>query len=131
MRFTDPVTTLEPLHYEKEVLLALILNFPSKIEPVTVRARPTHRIVVEILDNVRPRRTRWAMQFEIQEAAGYEALKGLKDAAVAVGYRHRFWVKGTRALRQFLAETAGLVMTGKVAVWVDGLRVQPRVKRSA
>ncbi|RWH85218.1 MAG: hypothetical protein EOQ86_09630, partial [Mesorhizobium sp.] len=73
--------------------MAQILKFPSKkIEPVTVRSRQQHRIAVEILDDVRPRRTRWIVQFEIQEAAGHGALKGFKDAAVAVGYRHRFWV---------------------------------------
>ncbi|KAB1089228.1 hypothetical protein F4V91_24520 [Neorhizobium galegae] len=112
--------------------MAQILKFPSKkIEPVTIRSRLKHRIAVEILDDVRPRRTRWIVQFEIQEAAGYDALKGFKDAAVAVGYRHRFWVSGTHPLRQFVAETAGLVATGKVALWVDGVRVQPRIKRSA
>jgi hypothetical protein len=74
-----------------------ILNFPTKkIEPVTVRSRQKHRIAVEIFDGVRARRTRWIVQFEIQEAAGYGAVKGFKDAAVAVGYRHRFWVGGTR-----------------------------------
>ena len=109
-----------------------ILNFPTKkIEPVTVRSRQKHRIAVEILDGVRARRTRWIVQFEIQEAAGYGAVKGFKDAAVAAGYRHRFWVGGTRPVREFVAETADLVATGKVAIWIDGARVQPRIKRSA
>lgn len=56
-----------------------ILNFPTKkIDPVTVRSREKHRIAVEILDGVRARRTRWTVQFEIQEVAGYGAVKGFK-----------------------------------------------------
>ncbi|KJC55881.1 hypothetical protein UP10_36295 [Bradyrhizobium sp. LTSPM299] len=109
-----------------------ILNFPTKkIEPVTVRSRQKHRIAIEILDGVWARRTRWIVQFEIQEVAGYGALKGFKDAAVAIGYRHRFWVVGTRPAREFVAETADLVAAGKVTIWIDGARVQPRIKRSA
>ena len=65
-----------------------ILNFPTKkIEPVTVRSRQKHRIAVEILDGVRARRTRWIVQFEIQEAAGYGAVKGsvFKIPAISSG----------------------------------------------
>lgn len=109
-----------------------ILKFPTQnIESVAVRSGQKHRISVEILDDVRPRRTRWVVQFEIQEAAGYDALRGFKDVAVARGYRHRFWVGGTRLVRRFVAETTDLVATGKVAIWIDGVRVQPRIKRSA
>jgi hypothetical protein len=112
--------------------MAKILKFPLKsIAPVTIRSRQWHRIAVDILDNVRPRQTRWTVQFEIQDVAGFHALAGFKDAAVALGYRHRFWVKGTPGVRQFLAETAKLVAIGKVAVWVDGVRVLPRIKRIA
>ncbi|MER8808241.1 hypothetical protein [Mesorhizobium australicum] len=112
--------------------MAQILKFPTKkIQPVTVRSRQKHRIAVEILGDVRARRIRWVVQFEIQEVAGYGALDGFKDAAVAVGYRHRFWVSGSRPVRQFVAETADLVAAGKVAIWIDGVKVQPRIKRNA
>jgi hypothetical protein len=70
--------------------MAKILAFPTNnVEPVTVRSGSQHRVSVEILDDVRPRRTRWIVQFEIQEAAGFKALKGFKDSAVASGYAPR------------------------------------------
>jgi hypothetical protein len=132
MRFTGPDNSIEPLRVTKDDLMAQILKFPTnKIKPVTVRSGRKHRISVEVLDEVRPRRTRWVIQFEIQEAAGFAALNGFKDSAVALGYRHRFDVNSTWAVRQFVAETSGLVAAGKVAIWIDGLRVQPRVTRSA
>jgi hypothetical protein len=112
--------------------VAKILVFPtSKVAPITVRSGRKHRVSVEVIDDVRPRRTRWIVQFEIQEAAGFGALKGFKDSAVASGYRHRFDVSSTRAVRRFVAETSGLVAAGKVAIWIDGARVQPRITRSA
>ena len=132
MRFTSPGKTIEPLRTMKEDLVAQILKFPTKkIEPVTVRSGSKHRISVEVLDNVRPRRTRWRVQFEIQEAAGFAALKGFTDRAVAQGYRHRFEVSSTRAVRRFVAETSGLVAAGRIAIWIDRLKVQPQVARSA
>ncbi|MGY3404787.1 hypothetical protein ACVWZV_000900 [Bradyrhizobium sp. GM5.1] len=132
MRFTSPDKTIEPLRTMKEDLMAQILKFPTrKIEPVTVRSGSKHRISVEVLDSVRPRRTRWRVQFEIQEAAGFAALKGFTDRAVARGDRHRFYVSRTRAVQRFVAETSGLVAAGKIAIWIDGLKVQPQVARSA
>ncbi|SDG45009.1 hypothetical protein SAMN05216338_1001346 [Bradyrhizobium sp. Rc2d] len=112
--------------------MAQILKFPTKkIEPVTVRSGSKHRVSVEVLDGVRPRRTRWRVQFEIQEAAGFAALKGFTDRAVANGYRHRFEVSSTGAVRRFVAETSALVAAGRIAIWIDGLKVQPQVARSA
>ena len=112
--------------------MAQILKFPTKkIEPVTVRSRLKHRIAVEILDDAMARRIRWAVQFEIEEVAGFGALDGFTDAAVASGYRHRFWISGSGKVRQFVAETAGFVATGQIAVWIDGVKVQPKIKRSA
>ncbi|MDE1993280.1 MAG: hypothetical protein KGI75_12320 [Rhizobiaceae bacterium] len=109
-----------------------ILTFPKQpIAPISVRNGPKHRITVEVLDEVRPRRTRWSVQFEIQEASGFAALDGFTDAAVAAGYRHRFRVGTTRAVRQFVAETSDLVASGRIAVWIDGVRVQPAIKRLA
>ena len=112
--------------------MAQILKFPTKkVEPLAVRSGGQHRISVEVLDEIRPRRTRWRVQFEIQEVAGFAALKGFTDSAVALGYRHRFNVSSTRKVRQFVAETSNLVAAGKIAIWIDGVRVQPRVARSA
>ena len=106
-----------------------ILKFPTnKIQTLVAHSGRNHRISVEILDARHPRHTRWAVQFEIQEAAGYGApLKGFTDAAVARGYRHRFRVGSTAAVRQFVAQTASFVASGKIAVWVDGTRVRPKI----
>jgi hypothetical protein len=132
MRFTSPDKTIEPLRASKDDLMAQILKFPTKkIEPLSIHSGSKHRISVEVLDEVRPRRTRWKVQFEIQEAAGFAALRGFTDCAVALGYRHRFEVSSTRLVRQFVAETSGLVAAGKIAIWIDGVRVQPRVALSA
>ena len=109
-----------------------VLTFPQKmIAPVTVRNGAKHRISIEVRDTLRPRRTRWAVQFEIQEAAGFATLNGFTDAAVAARHRHRFDVDSTRAVRRFVAETSDLVATGRIALWIDGVRVQSRIKRPA
>ncbi|MEO8722921.1 MAG: hypothetical protein ABI395_05265 [Sphingobium sp.] len=84
-----------------------------------------------MLDELRPRRTRWVVQFEIQESAGYDANTGFTDEAVAAGCRHGFYVTTTSAVRRFVAETSQLVTDRKVAIWVDGVRVRPAVARVA
>ncbi len=109
-----------------------VVTFPrNKIAPVTVRNRAKHSISVEVRDAMRPRRTRWAVQFEIQEAAGFAALNGFTDAAVAAGYRHRFDVGSTQAARRFVAETSDLVAAGRIALWIDGVPVRLQIKRQA
>ena len=57
--------------------------------------------------------------------------KQITDEAVARGHRHRFRVGTTRALRRFIAETSDLVAEEKIALWVDGLRVRPSIRRHA
>jgi hypothetical protein len=106
-----------------------ILNFPTtdKIKPVLIRNSRKHRISVEILDDVSPRRTRWWVQFEIQDIAGFGSpIKGFTDRAVANGYRHRFYVDSTRAARHFATMTAPLIASRKIAVWIDGSLVRAR-----
>jgi hypothetical protein len=108
--------------------MAKILKFPTarRLKSVLVRSSREHRISVEILDDVHPRRTRWAVQFEIQEVAGFRATKGLTDRAVANGYRHRFKVGSTQAARSLAMMTARLIASGKIAVWIDGKMVRAR-----
>jgi hypothetical protein len=108
--------------------LSKILRFPTtkRLESVLVRSSREHRISVEILDHVRPRRTRWALQFEIQEVAGFRGSKGLTDQAVANGYRHRFKVGSTRAARHLAMMTAPMIASGRIAVWIDGNMVRAR-----
>lgn len=105
-----------------------VLKFPTtkRLESVLVRSSREHRISLEIRDDARPRRTRWVVQFEIQEVAGFRGSQGLTDWAVANGYRHRFKVGSTRAARRFAVMMAPLIASGKIAVWIDGKMVRAR-----
>ena len=112
--------------------MAQILSFRSrKIQPLTVRSGQAHRVTVEIVDRWRPRRTRMSTQLAISDAAGFAALKGLKDAAVVRGYVHGFSVGRTLLLRRFVADTTDLVSDGLVVIKVDGALVRSRIKRPA
>jgi hypothetical protein len=112
--------------------VAQILKFPNRsVAPIIVRSGQKHVILVEVVDRLRPKMTRWILQFAVQNAAGFSALDGLKDKAVAKGHRHRFTIGKTRLLRRFVAETSDLVADGLVVINVDGVLVQPRVKRLA
>jgi hypothetical protein len=111
-------------------LTAQILNFPTKnIRPVVIRTGRKHRLAIKVLDTFDPRRTRWRAQFEVQEEAGYPALKGFTDRSVARGEAHDFEVGSTASARRFLARIADFVDEGTVAVWIDGARVRPKIRR--
>ncbi|MFK4384635.1 hypothetical protein [Bradyrhizobium sp. USDA 223] len=69
---------------------------------------------------------RWAVQFEIQEVAGFRGSKGLTDRAVANGYRHRFTVGSTFAARRLAIMMAPLIASGKVVLWIDGTIARPQ-----
>lgn len=82
--FGSRSTSLEKTHVSlrtmKNALMADILNVPAKkVEEVTARSGSKHRISVEVLDHARPRRTRWSVRFENQQAAGFAALKVFTD----------------------------------------------------
>lgn len=112
--------------------MAQILRFPAqKLQPLSVRSGQKHRIVVEVVDRTRPRLTRLILQYAVQNAGSFSALKGLKDAAVSKGYKHRFEIGRTALLSRFVAETADLVSDGLVVIKVDGALVQPRIRRKA
>ncbi len=108
--------------------MSKILKFPTtkRLKSVLVRSSREHRIAIEIRDEFRPRRTRWAVQFEIQEVAGFRGSKGLTDRAVANGYRHRFTVKSTYAARQLAIMMAPLIASGKIVFWIDETMVRPQ-----
>lgn len=111
-----------------DVKLSKILKFPptKRLKSVLVRSSREHRIRIEIRDESRPRRTRWVVQFEIQEVAGFRGSKGLTDRAVANGYCHRFTVKSTYAARRLAIMMAPLIASGKIALWIDGTMVRPQ-----
>ena len=108
-----------------------VLTFNKKLASITVRDGRRHCITVEILDRRNPRKTRWSVQFDIQEESGYSALSGFTDAAVAAGHRHKFYVRSSAAVRRFIAANTLLVTEGKVAIWVDGRLVRPALNRAA
>ncbi len=112
--------------------MARLIAFPKKkLHAISAHPSRPYRIAIEVLDTVRPRRTRWRVQFEVQEAAGFLALRGFKDVAVRAGYRHRFSINRTAALRRFVSELADLVRDGKVALWVDGVMIRPIIVEAA
>jgi hypothetical protein len=86
---------------------------------------------VEIVDQRRPRQTRWLAQWAIQNAASFRALKGFTDASVARGRVHHFSVRRTRLARRFVAEISELISTGRVIVEIDGNQVRTLTRRSA
>ncbi|WP_156526925.1 hypothetical protein [Bradyrhizobium sp.] len=108
--------------------MSKILKFPTtkRLKSVPVRNSREHRISIEIRDEVRPRRVRWDVQFEIQEVAGFRGSKGLTDRAVANGYRHRFTVGSTYAARRLAIMMAPLIASGKIVLWIDGTMVRPQ-----
>lgn len=112
--------------------MAQIIAFPkTTLRPLRVHSGSLHSVRVEIVDQKRPRRTRWLTQWAIQNAASFRALKGFTDASVARGRAHRFSVSRTRLVRRFLAEISELIAAGRVIVEIDGNVVRALVRRSA
>jgi hypothetical protein len=112
--------------------VAQIIAFPkSSLRPLRVDSGSTHTLRVKIIDQNRPQRTRWLVQWAIQNAASFRALKGFSDASVAQKRSHRFSVRRTRLVRRFINEISELVAVGRVIVEVDGAVVQVLARRSA
>ncbi|MDB5518645.1 MAG: hypothetical protein JWQ17_5403 [Tardiphaga sp.] len=112
--------------------MAQIIAFPkTTLRPLRVLSGALHSVRVEVVDQRRPRRTRWLTQWAIQNAASFRALKGFTDESVARGRAHRFSVGRTRLVRRFVAEIADLIAAGRVIVEIDGTLVRALVRRSA
>ncbi|MBI5131266.1 MAG: hypothetical protein HZA66_17655 [Rhodopseudomonas palustris] len=112
--------------------MAQIIAFPkTTLRPLRVQSGSLHLVRVEIVDQRRPRRTRWLTQWAIQNAASFRALKGFTDASVARGRVHRFSVNRTRLVRRFVAEISELIADGRVIVEIDGNVVQTMARRRA
>jgi len=110
--------------------MAQILQFPatSPYAQISARNGRRHKVSIRILDRRRPKATRWHLQFAIQRAASFRAVKGFNDLAVFAQVRHTFSVCRTSLLLRFLPDIEHLVRDGRVAVEVDGRPV--RVKGS-
>jgi hypothetical protein len=112
--------------------VAQIIAFPkTTLRPLRVHSGSLHFVRLQIIDQNRPRRTRWIAQWAIQNAAPFRALKGFTDASVARGRAHRFSVNRTRLVRRYVAEISGLIAAGRVIVEVDGAVVRVLARRSA
>ena len=116
----------------RRLFVAQIIAFPkTTLRPLRVHSGSLHSVRVEVVDQRRPRRTRWLTQWAIQNAASFRALKGFTDASVARGRAHRFSVSRTRLVRRFLAEISELIAAGRVIVEIDGNVVRALARRSA
>jgi hypothetical protein len=112
--------------------MAQIIAFPkTTLRPLRVHSGSLHSVRVAIIDQSRPRRTRWLTQWAIQNAASFRALKGFTDASVARGRVHRFSASRTQLVRRFVAEIGELIAAGRVIVEVDGTVVRVFARRSA
>jgi len=108
-----------------------VVAFPGK--PLFARCDKgkAFRVVIKVLDDDDPCRVRWYSQYDIEKASGYRALDGYTDASVLADRRHRFKIKKRKKLRAFLQGTAPLVEEGRIALWIDGVRIRPHIERAA
>lgn len=113
--------------------MAQILRFPSSnaCAPLRVRSGQTHEVWVRVLDRTEPEEARWHLQWAVQRAASFRALKGFDDGAARRREWHRFEIGRTQFLRRFLRDVRLLVAAGRVSVEVDGADVQPAPRRVA
>jgi hypothetical protein len=113
--------------------VAEIITFrlPEAYVPAQVSIRGPHAVGVQILDSNEPEETRWRLQRLMQRAASFRCLKNFKDEVARQHQWHRFTVTRTRLLRRFLREVQALVLAGRVAVKVDGVRVRPAMGKAA
>lgn len=90
------------------------------------------RILVDvwITDERAPERTRWKVQYDIQRAAGFRALKGFTDVRARNGSRHRFSCAPQR-LNALIAGVEPHISAGRIKVEVAGKRVRARLTRRA
>lgn len=109
---------------------ARVYHFPSsKASAPAVRRHDTIR--VRVLDERRPKRTRWATQFGIQRAAGFSGVAGFTDHVARQGAWHSFQVRPQRTTR-FLRDVDELIDDELIEVRVNGKRVQaPGIRRRA
>jgi hypothetical protein len=60
----------------------------------------------------------------VQRAANFRALKGFDDVAARAHKWHTFEIKKTWLLKRFLSDIEALIVSGRVAVQVDGSTVR-------
>ena len=113
--------------------MATILQFrrPNSYAPIRIGKGSNHSVTVWIVDARRPKEARWHMQWPIQRAASFKALKGFTDIAAHNQTRHSFYICSSRLLKRFLRDIETLVRNSRVVVIVDGARVRTHVKTAA
>lgn len=95
-----------------------------------VQAGRSGRILVDVwvTDERAPERTRWKVQYYIQRAAGFRALKGFTDVRARNGTRHRFSCTPDR-LNSLIFGMEPHITAGRIKVEVAGKRVRARLTR--
>lgn len=113
--------------------MAKILHFSKApaLESLTIRGGSVHDVAVCIADTDEPEEARWHLQFAVQNAGSFRALKGLKDTLARSGGWHRFKIGSTRLTRRFIRQIDRLIVEGRVTVKIDGARVYPKIRRVA
>lgn len=106
--------------------MAKIIQFPSAVSYTALRVRggARHDVLVRVLDSRRPKEARWHLQFAIQRAASFRALRGFTDLAARRQLWHAFTINRTQLLRRFLIDVEALVAASRIAIVVDGTRVR-------
>lgn len=107
-----------------------IIQFPkpSKIQALEVRDRPWHKISICVSDEINPKETRWQMQFAIQNAAGFQSLKGFNNKAAIGKKHHKFTINSEFYLERFIREIEFLICQSRVIVKIDGALVLYKTK---
>lgn len=110
---------------------AKLLHFPSA-RAVARSSAPAEDVVrIRIVDQRRPKMTRWYAQFGVQRAGGFTALAGFTDALARSGNWHRFQIE-PRFVARFLRDVDDLLSAGRIEVRLNGAMVRPAgVRRSA
>lgn len=110
--------------------MAQIIPLRPRLRPYRWFRRGKRRITLRVTDRRRPKRTRWISQWAMARAAGFAAYSGFTDRAARAGHTHSF-VVSNRLLARFVRDVEPLVLNGRIAVEIDGIRLGVTTTRYA
>ncbi len=110
-----------------------VLQFPHgpAFRPIRLCDTVRHTVWVRVVDREDPEQARWFLQFGIQRAASFGSLDGFTDEAARGREWHMFKIRGLRLTRRFLRDIEPLVLTRRIEVEIDNVRVRPAVAHAA
>jgi hypothetical protein len=113
--------------------MAQILRFPASLSlaSVSIKSGSKHTVTVRIADATEPEEARWHLQYAIQNAASFRALKGFNDQLARSGGWHTFHVAKTFRVRRFIRQINRLIVEGRAVIQIDGARVYPKARTVA